>query len=114
LHDCIATLHERIAEGRAVGVTIALELDINSPFESLEQARMLLEAMPDLPLTYDPSHFVMQRIELKETLWLLQNARHVHLRDADRDKMQVSFGTGVIDFDWLLGTLKDSGYAGTF
>jgi sugar phosphate isomerase/epimerase len=114
LQDCIATLCEQVDAGRAAGITFALELHINSPFKTLEQAQMLLDALPDLPLIYDPSHFVMQGIDLKETLWLLPYAAHVHLRDADRNKMQVPFGTGAIDFDWLLGVLKDSGYAGNF
>jgi sugar phosphate isomerase/epimerase len=114
LQDCIATLRQQTAAGAESGITFALELHINSPFETLAQAQMLLEELPELALVYDPSHFVMQGIDLSETTWLLQHAAHVHLRDADRDKMQVAFGTGAIDFDWLLGVLKDSGYAGDF
>ncbi len=112
LADCVATLREQISMGREAGVTFALELHVNSPFETLEQARQLLDQMPDLPLVYDPTHFVMQGIDLRETGWLMEHAAHVHLRDADRDKMQVPFGTGAVDFDWLLGTLKDRGYNG--
>ncbi|MBZ0296234.1 MAG: sugar phosphate isomerase/epimerase [Anaerolineae bacterium] len=112
--DCVATLEEQVTLGQEVGVTFALELHVNSPFESLGQARRLLERLPDLPLVYDPTHFVMQGIDLRETVWLMDHARHVHLRDADRDQMQVPFGTGAVDFDWLLNTLKDRGYDGHF
>jgi sugar phosphate isomerase/epimerase len=114
LADCVATLREQISMGQAAGVTFALELHVNSPFETLEQARLLLDQMPDLPLVYDPTHFVMQGIDIRDTGWLMEHAAHVHLRDADRDQMQVPFGTGAVDFDWLLGTLKDRGYAGHF
>lgn len=114
LRDCVATLREQMEMGTAAGVTFALELHVNSPFETMEQARMLLDAMPDIALVYDPTHFVMQGIDLKETLWLLPNARHAHLRDADRGRIQAPFGTGAIDFDWLLGALRDSGYRGNF
>lgn len=112
--DCVTTLEEQITLGQAAGVTFALELHVNSPFETLEQARMLVEQMPDLPLVYDPTHFVMQGIDIRETVWLMDYARHVHLRDADRDKMQVPFGTGAVDFEWLLNMLKDRGYDGHF
>ena len=114
LADCVATLREQITLGREAGITFALELHVNSPFETLEQARLLLDQMPDIPLVYDPTHFVMQGISLRDTGWLMAHARHVHLRDAARDQMQVPFGTGEVDFDWLLGTLKDQGYAGHF
>jgi len=112
LRDCVATLREQVEAGRAAGVTFALELHVHSPFETLEQARQLLAAMPDLPLAYDPSHYVMQGIEIKETAWLMDHARHVHLRDADVNHMQVPFGEGAVDFDWVLGALEDRGYQG--
>jgi sugar phosphate isomerase/epimerase len=114
LADCIATLHDQIGMGREAGVIFALELHVNSPFETLKQAQMLLDHLPDLPLVYDPSHFVMQGIDLRETRWLMHHAQHVHLRDADRDRMQTPFGSGAVDFDWLLGALKDQGYNGHF
>jgi sugar phosphate isomerase/epimerase len=114
LADCVATLREQVTLGREAGVTFALELHVNSPFETLEQARMLLDHMPDLPLVYDPTHFVMQGIDIRDTGWLMDHAVHVHLRDADRNQMQVPFGSGAVDFDWLLGTLKDRGYSGHF
>lgn len=113
LRDCVATLREQVAAAEAAGVTFALELHIRSPFETLQQTRRLLDEMPELPLVYDPSHFVMQGIDIRETGWLMDyNTRHVHLRDAGMDKMQVPFGTGQVDFDWVLGSLVDRGYQG--
>jgi sugar phosphate isomerase/epimerase len=114
LSDCIATLTEQISAGQQAGVTFALELHVNSPFETLDQARQLLREMPDLPLVYDPSHFVMQGIDMRETEWLMDHARHVHVRDAAQDKMQVPLGTGAVDFNWLFAALKDRQYAGDF
>lgn len=72
------------------------------------------DAIPDIPLIYDPSYFIMQDIDLRETEWLMVNARHVHLRDAAPKQMQVEFGKGAVDFDWVLRTLKDHGYSGNF
>lgn len=112
LADCVATLREQIELGAQAGVTFALELHVNSPFETLDQARQLLQEMPDLALVYDPTHFVMQGVNLHETGWLMDYTRHVHLRDADGGKMQVPYGSGAVDFDWVLSTLKDRGYSG--
>lgn len=112
--DCVATLYEQIAAGKEAGVIFALELHVRSPFETFEQARRLLDAIPDLPLVYDPSHFVMQGIDPRETEWLMSNARHAHLRDAAPGKLQMPFGTGAVDFDWVLRALKDHGYSGNF
>lgn len=114
LQDSAATLKEQVETGRAAGVTFALELHSNSPFESLAQARRLLEVFPDVPLVYDPSHYVMQGIDLTETYFVMERACHVHLRDAALHQMQAPFGRGQIDFDRLLKALLDQGYQGGF
>lgn len=112
LHDSMATLCEQFAAAEAAGLQFALELHVGSPFETIEQARRLIEVMPDVALVYDPTHFVMQGLPIRETGWLMDRARHVHLRDADRGKLQVPFGTGSVDFDWVLGSLRERGYSG--
>lgn len=108
----VASLREQSEAGKAAGIIVALELHIRSVFETLEQARWLFEALPDLAIAYDPSHFVMQGVDVRETAWLLERAQHVHLRDAARGQMQVPYGTGEVDFDWLFGALKERGYSG--
>ncbi len=114
LADCVATLKEQRSAGDAAGVTFALELHVRSPFETPDQARAFCDAMPDMPLVYDPTHFVMQGIDLPETEWLMNHAVHVHLRDAAPGQLQTHFGEGAVDFDWLFNTLKDRGYQGHF
>jgi sugar phosphate isomerase/epimerase len=114
LADCVATLQEQFAAGVRGGVQFALELHVRSPFETLEQARRLFEAMPEVKIVYDPTHAVSQGIPLRDTEWLMDRARHVHLRDAAPGKLQAGFGEGAVDFDWVLRTLKDRGYDGHF
>jgi len=114
LTDCVETLREQKAAGDASGVTFALELHVRSPFETPAQARALCDAMPEMPLVYDPTHYVMQGLELAATEWLMDHAAHVHLRDAAPGELQTHFGEGAVDFDWLLNTLKDRGYQGHF
>lgn len=112
LQDCVASLREQFAAAEKVSVRMALELHVYSPFETLEQAQSLLEVMPDVPLVYDPTHFVMQGLPIQETGWLMDRARHCHLRDAAKGSIQTPFGEGEVDFDWVLGSLRDRGYAG--
>ena len=114
LADCVATLRDQKQIGDENGVRFALELHVNSPFETMEQARRFCDAMPEMPLVYDPTHFVMQGIDIRETAWLMERAIHVHLRDAAPGKIQEHFGKGAVDFDWVLRTLKDNGYEGHF
>ena len=102
----------QLEQGRAAGVTFALELHTRSPFESMDQVNRLLAEIPDVPLVYAPTHFVMQGMEIRDTVWMMRNAAHVHLRDAAPGELQSAFGKGQVDFDWVLGTLRDQGYQG--
>jgi sugar phosphate isomerase/epimerase len=114
LADCVETLREQKAAGDASEVRFALEFHVRSPFETLAQARSLCDAMPDIPLVYDPTHYVMQGVDLADTEWLMDHAIHVHLRDAAPGELQTHFGEGAVDFDWLFRALKDHGYRGHF
>lgn len=109
---CIATLQEQLALAKNEGVCFALELHTRSPFETMDQVRRLMDAIPDVPLVYDPTHFIMQGIPLKDTAWMLNNTRHCHVRDAAQGQLQAPFGQGSVDWDWLTGSLKDSGFSG--
>lgn len=112
LTDCVQTLQEHLEIGEAGGVTFALELHVNSPFETLDQARRLFESLPEMPVVYDPTHFVMQGVQVHDTGWLVEHAAHVHLRDAALGKMQARFGEGDVDFDWVIQELQQRNYQG--
>ncbi|SDX62031.1 sugar phosphate isomerase/epimerase [Paenibacillus sp. CF384] len=114
LGDCIASLREQLEIAKAEGIQMALEFHVNSPFETMEQCLHLMELMPEMPIVYDPTHFVMQGVPLEETFVFLDRAVHVHLRDAANDQMQVRFGAGAVDFERILIELKRRGYQGGF
>lgn len=114
LADCITTLREQFAVAGAAGVQLAVELHVNSPFEKLEQARQLFREMPEVRIVFDPTHFYCQGVPFAEFAWTIDHAVHVHLRDAAPGKLQAPFGEGAVNFDEVLGTLKDRGYAGHF
>ena len=114
LEDEVETLNEMLEIARAASVTFAIELHYNTAFETLEQARQLLGAVPELMIAYDPSHFVMQGIDVVDTAKLLDRSAHVHLRDAGPEQMQVPLGQGNVDFGWILDALAERGYQGHY
>lgn len=94
-------------------VTVSLEAHQGSILENPKDAlRFFEESWPSFGLTYDPSHFTMQDIPLRETEPLLQYTRHVHVRNASLGKMQDTMENGTVDFRWLIPALKDHGYDG--
>ena len=112
LESEVVTLKEMLAIGRTHGVALTVEPHANTPFEKLEQVKRLLDALPELRVAYDPSHFAMQGLELAETAFILDRASHVHVRDAGPGVMQMPVGEGTVDFAWLAGKLRGSAYAG--
>lgn len=112
LQDAAISMRELLEIGAQAGVTFAIELHAQTPFENLQQCSRLLETVEELQVAYDPSHFAMQEIDLKQTADFLDRTVHVHLRDAGPGKMQMPMGQGTVDFDWLLGALKQRNYAG--
>jgi sugar phosphate isomerase/epimerase len=114
LADSVASMREVLEIAERYGVVFAVELHFATPFETIEQCTRLLEAIPELPVAYDPSHFAMQSIPMPETAPLLDRAAHVHLRDAGPDAMQQPMGEGTVDFDWIVETLQARGYAGQY
>ena len=114
LDDEAATFGEMLEIARAAGVTFAVELHYNTAFETLAQAHKLLTAVPELKVAYDPSHFVMQEIDIRDTAELLDRAAHVHLRDAGPGQMQVPVGEGNVDFGWIINGLSERRYQGHY
>lgn len=110
LRDTVATINELTAVAGAAGVTFAIEPHFSTPVQTVDQIRKLFAALPGLRIAYDPSHFAMQRINLRDTAFMLDRTVHVHVRDAAPDKMCVPPGTGTVDFKWLLSALKKRGY----
>ena len=114
LADSVETIREMLRAAAGAGVTLAVEPHFATPYETVEQGQRLLEALPELTVAYDPSHYALQEIPLSQTESLLDRASHVHLRDAAPGKMCVPYGQGTVDFDWLMAALADRGYDGNF
>jgi sugar phosphate isomerase/epimerase len=111
--DRVATrLAEVVALAGEAGVTIALETHAGAISVYPDAARELLSRCPGLWLTYDPSHYIAERIPVEETLDLLPYAAHVHLRNARIGHFQERMGVGLLDMPWMVERIVASGYEG--
>jgi hypothetical protein len=91
---------------------LAPELHYRTPFESPAAARRFLREFPELPYTYEPSHFIVQGIDWRETGDLLDGAAHVHLRGCAPNRLQAPPTESEDALRWVVGRLKARNYCG--
>jgi sugar phosphate isomerase/epimerase len=114
------TLIERLTErlGQVVsvaqqaGMIVALETHAGSIAVYPQVDLELIQRCPGLKLTYDPSHFIADRVPVEDTLDLLQHAVHVHLRNARVGHFQERMAKGLLDIPWIVEQIVASGYEG--
>jgi sugar phosphate isomerase/epimerase len=114
LDDCIVSLGEYYTRAKQRGISLGLELHVNSPFESMDAVRYLFEKIPGAGVVYDPSHFIMQGHKPEDCEFIFPNIVQVHLRDAALNEMQTQLGKGAADFGRIVGKLKAAGYGGHY
>jgi len=106
-------LRELGAMAGAAGVTVGLEGHANTIIEKPADALALMRRLwPAVGFTYDPSHFVLQGIDLGRTEELLEFAVHVHVRNASPGRMQETMASGTVELSWLIAALREVGYTG--
>jgi sugar phosphate isomerase/epimerase len=108
-------LQRLVALGQGSGVQLSFEPHWGAVVEKPADALYMVKRLwPDVGITYDPSHFVMQTDigPLADTEPLLEYTVHVHVRNASPGKMQASMDEGVVDFAWLVRSLQERGYEG--
>ena len=96
-------------------IRLSFEPHFGSPAEKPADAINLAKRVwPDIGVTYDPSHFVMQPDvgPLAITEGLLAYTVHVHLRNAAPGRMQAPMAEGTVDFPWLVAALHRRSYSG--
>ena len=101
------------ALGRKYGITLSHEVHQGSILEDLEAGFWLMDrTFPNIGITYDPSHYVMQSISLLETKEIVPYSHHVHIRNARQGAMQAGMDDGEISLEEFVGMLGDSSYNG--
>jgi sugar phosphate isomerase/epimerase len=90
----------------------SFEAHMDSAISTTQEALMLLESVPNLRLTLDYAHFVVQGQSLKEIRPLLEYVDHVHIRQAVKGRLQTPHSQGRLDLEALLRDLLEANYQG--
>ncbi|MBO9520601.1 MAG: sugar phosphate isomerase/epimerase [Nocardioidaceae bacterium] len=105
-------LAHRVEAGAAAGLAVSVEPHIGSVVASPKDTIRLLELTPGLRLTLDHSHFAMQGYGVAELDPVLDRTRHLHARGARAERLQVGMKENVIDYEHVVGGLRDAGFDG--
>ena len=115
LDDCIASLADYYECAGRYGIKLGIELHVNSHFESRDAIDRLFSKIPDAGVAYDPSHFVAQGADIRESEFIMKNSVNAHLRDsAPGDDLQTPLGAGAVDFEWIADKLAAHNYRGHY
>ncbi len=108
----VESLREIQQIARDEGVILAPEIHSDTPLENPKDARRLLDEIPSLPITYEPSHFICQGFPWEDTLDLLNSAVHCHCRTSSLGQIQAAPPAGLDALDWMISSLRARGYNG--
>ncbi len=108
----INALQEMIQITGEYGRQLAIETHVGSVAEKYADTLNIVKLVKGLKLAYDPSHFIMSEQKLEDSEPLIEYSAHVHLRNAIVGDFQVEMDKGIMDFNWVLSTLKKHGYDG--
>ena len=114
LKDSVDAVAEYNDVAKKYGISLGLELHIDSPFETMEAVHYVFERLPEATIVFDPSHFISTGHEMKDLEFVMDRAVHVHIRDTGPGEIQLPMGSGVVDFDRIVNRLKERGYKGHF
>ncbi|MGC9450217.1 MAG: sugar phosphate isomerase/epimerase family protein [Oceanipulchritudo sp.] len=94
------------------GLRLGPELHFKTPYETPEGGRRLLRAIPGIPYTYEPSHYIVNGVDVRDTADLLDGACHVHLRGCAPGRLQAPPEVGEDSLRWVVERLKARCYEG--
>ncbi len=95
-------------------LSISIEPHVDTVIQTPDEALALVEAVPGLSLTLDWAHFFYRGVRIREMTPLLPQTRHVHIRQASRDKLQTPAEgkDAAIDLPAVLRALQNAQYHG--
>ena len=114
----VAGLTQVVEHADSSGVRIGLESVWGSLARSGERSQRMLDSVPDLGVTFDPSHFVLTGDDIPQWAHAWKDRIvHVHLKDGfgvqdSEDFFFPLLGEGRVPWQQLLTTLADDGYDG--
>lgn len=109
---CVEASRELLTVSLPMGVDIAIEPHVMGLLESPRDTLTVVEAVPELELALDYSHFVTLGYTQPEIDSLCAFAAHVHLRQAKPGFLQTRLEHGTLNFPAMLDALRQAGYDG--
>jgi sugar phosphate isomerase/epimerase len=106
---------QRLVKAAAqMGRTLCVETHSGCLTEDPEATAALLEQVPELGLTLDPSHYLAKGLAEADWRPLYPRVRQVHLRDAGgaARQLQTRMGQGDMPFEAIVSELKEARYDG--
>jgi sugar phosphate isomerase/epimerase len=89
---------------------VGVKTQIGRMTQDPDTAVVLCDNVKGLRLTLDPSHYIAGPHQGGNIDKVMKYVQHVHLRDSNREKLQVRVGQGEIDYGKLIGQLEKVGY----
>ena len=112
LQRCYDELAWRVEQSRAAGIMFGVEAHVGSIVPTPEQALQLTDAVPDLTLTLDYTHFTRDGVPDWQIEPLVPHASHFHARGASENRLQCSLKDNTIDYGRIVELMQASGYSG--
>lgn len=92
------------------GVRVAMKSQIGRLSEDPDTVKVLCDNVKGLGLTLDPSHYFCGPYANRSLDKIMEFVFHVHLRDSQKDQLQVRVGQGEIDYAKVVSQLERVGY----
>ena len=105
-------LSKRINVAKEAGIVLAVEPHIGSIISSAEKTLKLINALPELTLTLDYTHFAKLGMADSVAEPLLAYSSHFHARGARKDMIQCNMNENAIDYKRLIHAMKEYSYSG--
>lgn len=113
----IDSLRAIVEQAQNLGVVVGLEPIVRQLISTTDQALDILEAVPGLGISFDPSHLQVTTHDVTDAARRLGDRTViVALKDAEGDPDKFTFpelGTGKVDFVQMLRELQKFGFDGT-
>lgn len=109
---CFDELAWRVELAKKANLVFSVEAHVGSLAPTPEEALKLVENVPGLTLTVDYTHFTRCGMPDSCSEPLLKHASHIHVRGADKGRLQTSFKANVIDYDRVFDILDKQNYKG--
>lgn len=108
----IKALEDMTAFAESHEMPISIEPHLDSMAQTPDQTLRILDEVQGLDVTLDWAQMVCQNISDKQINDLLPRTRHIHIRQAARDQLQVPYDRGRIKPEKIMQQLIDADYRG--